>query len=139
MLFCALRTNFHLLGESWEKVSLPVENAYFRDFSVFSLGRGREEEHRGLRHHGYTIPSSQDPQRSFRTECYILEALTMEKASSHIACNASQIINNDSHHHLELPELLAEFPASYQGREREHRVLIPFLHQTPHLWNLKIQ
>lgn len=115
-----------------------VENAYFRDFSVFSLGRGREEEHRGLGHRGSTIPSSQDPQRSFRTERYILQALTMENASSHIACNASQIIDNDSLHHLELPELSAEFPASYHGREKEQSP-DPFLTPTPHLWDLKIQ
>ena len=55
----------------------------------------------------------------------------MENASSHIARNASQIISDDSLHHLELPELLAEFPVSYQRREKEHRVLMPFLRQHP--------
>lgn len=54
-----------------------IENAQIQDFSVFSLSKGKEGEHCGLRHCGYTIPSSQDPQQSLGTKHYILQALTI--------------------------------------------------------------
>lgn len=63
----------------------------------------------------------------------------MENTSSHIVCNAGQIISNNNLHHLELPELLADFPASYQGKEKEYRARIPFFTPMPHPWDLKIQ
>lgn len=51
----------------------------------------------------------------------------------------SQTTNSNSLHCLELLELLANFPASYQGREKEHRVLIPFLCQRPSLGILRFE
>lgn len=41
VLLCALKTNFHLLGESWEQASLPVLRMHTSEIFLFSpLGGG---------------------------------------------------------------------------------------------------